>query len=52
MKLDVELFSEMMTLEQVGAGAALGLPCLVWRGGGFEGVGGRLGRRDGGSDAF
>ena len=39
----VELISEMMILErrlvQVGSGAALGLPCLVWRGSGFEGSG-------------
>ena len=39
----VELISEMMILErrlvQVGSGAALGLPCLVWRGSGFEGFG-------------
>ena len=38
-----ELISEMMILErrlvQVGSGAALGLPCLVWRGSGFEGFG-------------
>ena len=36
----VELISEMMILErrlvQVGSGAALGLPCLVWRGMGWE----------------
>ena len=38
-----ELISEMMILErrlvQVGSGAALGLPCLVWRGSGFAGFG-------------
>ena len=39
----VELISEMMILErrlvQVGSGAALGLPCLVWQGSGFAGFG-------------
>ena len=43
MKQDVELISEMMILErrlvQVGSGAAQGLPCLVWRRGGFAGFG-------------
>ena len=44
MKLDVELISEMVIFDhrlvQVGSGAAQGLPCLVWRGGGFAGLGG------------
>ena len=43
MKLPVELISEMVIFEhrlvQVGSGAALGLPCLVWQGSGFAGFG-------------
>ena len=43
MRQDVELISEMVIFEhrlvQVGSGAALGLPCLVWRGSGFAGFG-------------